>query len=105
MTLLLWDASALVKRYTAEIGTDTVDALFTHVAPIDMATTPWGYVETYSILLRRYNGGIIELATFHDAENFLSAEVGLSSDFGMLSVTDEMIFAGLAVMRKHNLNS
>jgi predicted nucleic acid-binding protein len=105
MTLLLWDASGLVKRYTAEAGGDTVDALFTHVAPTDMATTPWGYVESYSILLRRYNAGVIDLDAFNNAEALLRTEVGAGSDFGMLSVTDEMIFAGLAIMRKHNLNS
>jgi hypothetical protein len=42
MALLFWDASALVKRYTSEVGRETVNALFA-IAPMrDMATTPWG---------------------------------------------------------------
>lgn len=28
MVFLLWDASALAKRYAPEVGSDTVDALF-----------------------------------------------------------------------------
>ena len=31
MIFLLWDASALAKRYAPETGSDTVDALFAAV--------------------------------------------------------------------------
>ncbi len=48
MALLLWDASALVKRYFLELGSETVDALFPAVSLQEMATTPWGYAETYA---------------------------------------------------------
>jgi hypothetical protein len=56
-----WDASALVKRYLLESGSDTVNALFAAVPRDRMVTTPWGYAETYSVLLRRLNGGILDL--------------------------------------------
>ena len=36
MAELLWDASALVKRYAAEAGSDTVDALFQFTPPLPM---------------------------------------------------------------------
>jgi len=39
MAWLFWDASALVKRYTAEIGRDTANALFHGTPPLPMATT------------------------------------------------------------------
>jgi hypothetical protein len=33
VTHVLWDASALAKRYIAEVGSDTVNALFAAVKP------------------------------------------------------------------------
>jgi predicted nucleic acid-binding protein len=49
MGWLFWDASALVKRYTPEVGRDTVNALFHNLPAPAMATSPWGYLETYAI--------------------------------------------------------
>jgi hypothetical protein len=49
--LLLWDASALVKRYALEVGSEAVDALFTEVPIAQMVTSFIGYAETYSVLL------------------------------------------------------
>jgi hypothetical protein len=62
--LLFWDASALAKRYLVEVGSSTVDAIFTAPRPIEHATTPWGYAEAYSVLLRRHNDGRFDGRTF-----------------------------------------
>jgi hypothetical protein len=75
MALLFWDASALIKRYFIELGSDTVDAVYTHSSTHDMATTAWGYAETYSVLLWRLNGGILDLPAFTTAATALQAEV------------------------------
>ncbi|MCC6442770.1 MAG: hypothetical protein IT210_04845 [Armatimonadetes bacterium] len=53
MPILLWDASALTKRYTLEVGSETVDALFEEISMSQMVTTFWGYAETYVSLLRK----------------------------------------------------
>jgi len=37
--LVLWDASALAKRFVAETGSQTVNALFLAVPPAQMVTT------------------------------------------------------------------
>lgn len=37
--MLLWDASALVKRYALELGSPTVDVLFAAVPLAEMVTT------------------------------------------------------------------
>ena len=105
MALLFWDASALVKRYMPEIGRETVNALFENNPRLDMAATPWGYLETYSILLRRHNGGIIDLPTFTTAITALQDEVVVSPNFNLLPINDAMVFASAAIVRKHNLNS
>jgi hypothetical protein len=105
VALLFWDASALSKRYTLEMGYQTVDALFTYRASHTLAATAWGYAETYSILLRRYNGGILDLLTFTAAISLLQAEVVYSPDFGLMSIGDTTVFASIATMRAHNLNA
>jgi predicted nucleic acid-binding protein len=103
--LLFWDASALVKRYTVEVGRDTVNAVFASVPHRDMATTAWGYAETYSVLLRRLNGGTIDLPTFTAAITALQAEIVASPDFMLLPIDDSVIFASISLLRKHNLNA
>lgn len=102
---LLWDASGLVKRYYDEEGRETVNALFAAVRPSQMAATPWGYAETYSILLRRHNGGVLDRAAFTDAVTSLQAEVVAAPDFRLLSITDALVFESLSLMQAHNLNA
>ena len=103
--ILFWDASGLAKRYIAEQGSDTVDALFDGVALRDMISTPWSYAETYAILLRRRNSNQINASAFSDAVTALQAELVNNSDFVLLSITDEMVFASLSIIHKHNLNA
>ncbi len=57
MFFLLWDASALAKRYAPEIGHQTVNALFTAVPRSQMVTTVLSYSETCAALVRKRNGG------------------------------------------------
>jgi hypothetical protein len=103
--LLFWDASALGKRYVDEPGSDTVDALLDHPLAPDQATTPLGYLETYSVLLRRHNDGRFDLPSFMAAITALQAEVLDSGDFGLLSIADTTIFASPLMLRRHNLNA
>jgi hypothetical protein len=86
MPLFFWDASALVKRYTEEAAAETVDALFTHAPPLDMTSTPWGYAKTFSILLRRLNGGAIDSSSFATAVTNLQNEVVDNPDFLLLTI-------------------
>ena len=105
MALLFWDASGLAKRYTAETGRETVNAVFAHAGSHHLATTPWGYAETYSILLRKHNGGVLSQTAWAKAVSALQAEVVNNSQFGILPVSEEAIFASVLIMRRHNLNS
>jgi hypothetical protein len=105
MPQLFWDASALAKRYFAEIGSDTVDALFAAVPMEDMAATPWGFAETYSILLRRFNGGVMSVRSFTAAIAALQTEVVDNPRFTLVSIPDEAVFASTLLMRQHNLNA
>lgn len=105
VAVVFWDASALAKRYTEESGRDTVDALFANATASQMVATPWTYAETYSILLRRYNGGVLDRRTFTGAVTLLQAEVVHDPDFRLLTIADATVFASLALMRAHNINA
>jgi predicted nucleic acid-binding protein len=105
MALLFWDASALAKRYVAEVGSATVNILFTSASPHEMVSTPWSYAETYSLLLRKLNSGVIDQPLFTTAVTALQAEVVLSPSFGLLSITDAMVFASIGIITQHNINA
>src|SRR2546426_186486 len=69
------------------------------------ATTPWGFAETYSVLLRRYNEGSIDLPTFLAMTTSLRAEVVDGGNFSFVPIDDGMIFASPLMMQRHNLNA
>jgi hypothetical protein len=103
--LLFWDASALAKRYGPEPGSATVDAIFSEAHVLEFATTPWGYVEAYSVLLRRHNDGKLDQQAFAEGIRNLQAEVLDSGDFTFLPLDDATIFASPLQMQRHNLNA
>jgi hypothetical protein len=93
--LLLWDASGLAKRYSLEIGSETVDALFDAVAASDMTATFLGYVETLATLVHKHNQGSLTHATFVSAASLLQAEVLDSSEFGLLEIDNAATLGGI----------
>ena len=105
MVYLLWDASALSKRYAPEIGSDTVDALFAVVPPSRCVSTAVSYAEIYSILLRKFNRAAFNRAAFDTAKSSLRAELINDPDFVLLSIDDAAFYGGIALMEAHNLNS
>lgn len=105
MAVIFWDASGLIKRYLTEAGSATVNAVFRDSKELDHATTPWGYTETYAALLRKHNGRVLNRKEFEVALVALQAEVVHSTDFSLLSISDQAIFASVEIIHRHNLNS
>ena len=105
MLTLLWDASALVKRYVEENGTDTVETLFAGARRVRMALTIPGYAETYSVLLRRRNAGLISDRSFEEAIAALRNDSVFNPRMDLVSVDAISVFASIETMRRHNLNS
>jgi hypothetical protein len=105
LPLLLWDASALAKRYVSEIGTATIHALYGLSPPAQMAGTVLGYAETFSTLLRHYNRGTFSAGTWAAAKTLLRTEVVDDPRFILLTVDDEAIFAGTPLMEQYNVNA
>lgn len=105
MVVLLWDASALAKRYAPEVGSDTVDALFAEVPTAQMVSSSISYAEIYSILLRKFNRAAIDRTAFETAKSSLRAELINDPDFVLLSIDDTAFYSGIALMEAHNLNA
>lgn len=106
MPTLFWDASGLAKQYAPEIGRPTALALFAHRPAPRMVTTPWGYAETYSLLLRKRNGRILlSPASFAAATSALRNDMIILPQFRLPTVTDAAILAGITHIQKHSLNS
>ena len=104
MPFLIWDASALIKRYAVELGRDMVNALFDNVPRTQMLGSFWGYVETYSILVRKRNDGRLPHADFTQAVSALRLEVLESNEFGLLSIDDETALNSIPLIVAHSLN-
>ncbi len=105
MPILFWDASGLVKRYYSEAGSEAVDAIFQAVPHSNMQVTLWGYAESFAILHRKRNAGSLVSALFTLAATKLQDEVLSSGRFGLLTIEDDRVLAGLTFVVRHNLNS
>jgi predicted nucleic acid-binding protein len=103
--LVLWDASALAKRFVAEVGTQTVNAVFSCSARDLMVTSVMCFSETFAALLRKHNQGIINSTVFNAAQALLRTEVIDDADFVVLGLEFDDILDGIELVKRHNLNS
>lgn len=104
MPFVFWDASRLIKRYVSEAGAATVDAVFAQVTPAEMVMTPWGYLEIYAILRRRFHSGLLNHAALVSTQTALQNEV-LNGVFNLISISDNAIFAASSLIDRHHVNS
>ena len=105
MTFLFWDASALAKRFTNETGHETANAIFDNMPDVQHLSTLWGYVETHSILRRRYNGGALKQKDFNEAVTLLRLEFGENETFQILDMDVAAMYSSIVLIDRHNLNS
>ena len=102
---LLWDASALAKRYVGEAGSDTVNALFAVMAANPPVATFMTLAETAAILRRKLNRQEISLTDFSDARDLLRQEVLADPNFLLLTIEDDDFLGSIALTDAHSLNS
>ena len=105
MFYLLWDASALAKRFWPELGRDTVNALFSQVPRTQMVTTILSYSETYAVLARAFHRGQISQLNHTAASTALAQEVIEDVDFVVLGVEFNDILHGIELIDRYHLNS
>jgi predicted nucleic acid-binding protein len=105
MPEVLWDASALKKRYVPEPGRATVDAILGHDPPPRSITSYWGYVETAAVIRRKLNAVILTPAMFGAKRLLLRAEVLEGRDFSLVTIEDGNVLDGPRLIDHYNLNA
>ena len=106
MYYFYFDASALVKRYTQEIGSDKVNFLFNNVPLNRIMCLILGVVELFWVCVRKKNDGRITNLDFSQAWINLNYEViDNQSDFKTISVPDPLVLDSMRLIETHSLNS
>lgn len=105
MDYFYWDASALAKRYTTEVGTPIVNNLFTRFTHAQMMCLHICTGEIISILIRKKNAGILTDVVFTQAMSNFRAEVLDDANFSLVSITDSLIEASYQLIEKYSLNA
>ena len=106
MFYFYFDVSALVKRYTAEIGSEEVDYLFANVPLERMHCLFLGAIEVFWICVRKRNDGRITTDQFAQATGYLDYEViSIRSDFKTISMPDTLVLNSVSLIDTYSLNS
>ncbi len=106
MYYFYFDASALVKRYTQEIGSEKVNFLFNNAPLNRIMCLILGIVELFWVCVRKRNDGRITNLDFSQAWINLNDEViDDQSDFKTISVPDQLILDSMRLIEIHSLNS
>src|SRR5439155_2610612 len=99
------DASALIKRYTNEVGAVLVDLLFASADPTRLMCLMLGVAEVAAALARKRNGGVITAPAFAAAMTQLRAEVIDATDFAKLPADNALINNSLVLTNKYAVNA
>ncbi len=101
-----FDASALVKRYIRETGSDKINFLFDNLPLNQLKCLTIGAAEVFWVCVRKKNDGRITPYEFTHAVANLNREVTSgSSDFRTDSVPDTLVWASLNLVETYSLNS
>lgn len=106
MYYFYFDASALVKRYTEETGSDKIDYLFVNVPLNQLKCLTIGAAEVFWVCVRKKNDGRMTPYEFTHAVANLNREVtSNTSNFRTESVPDALVWASLNLVETYSLNS
>ena len=101
-----FDASALVKRYTRESGSDKMFFLFRNVPLERLLCLTIGAMEVFWICVRKRNDGRLTSRQFERAVIHLRRElINRQSDFETISVPDSLVWDSMDLIETHSLNS
>ena len=102
---VFFDASALVKRYVAEDGTELLNELFRQFPRTQMICTMFGILEIISVLARKRNDGRLPEQLFAQALIELNREILDDDDFAIASVDDDLTLSALPLIVRYNINA
>lgn len=106
MHYFYFDASALAKRYTDEVGSDEIDFFF-HNVPLEcLSCLTIGAIEVFWICVRKQNDGRLTSHQFERSVTHLRHEViNNRSGFKTISVPDSLVWNSMDLIETHSLNS
>lgn len=106
MYYFYYDASALVKRYTQELGSDKVNFLFANVTHDRLMCLTLGAIEVIWVLVRKRNDSRLTNDDFRQAGINLDYEViDNQSGFKTIPVPNSLIWRSMDLIQTHSLNS
>ena len=106
MYYFYFDASALAKRYTDEVGSDKIDFFFDNVPLERLSCLILGAIEVFWICIRKRNDNRITNHQFERATTHLRHEViNNQSGFKTISVPDSLVWDSIRLIETHSLNS
>ncbi len=105
MMWVFFDASALVKRYSAESGAALLNELFLRHPVERMTCTTLGILEIVSVFVRKRNDGRLSQRLFAQAMLEFSNEVIENEAFPITAIQDDVILASLDLIPRHNINA
>lgn len=100
-----FDASALAKRYAAEVGTPLVNHLFSQVARRDIMCLLLGALEVISIFVRKKNAGHLSAAAFSQVLTDFRDEILDAPAVGKISASDALLETAIPLVPQHSLNA
>ena len=103
MNYFYLDASAWVKRYHSESGSDSIDLLFKQaIKPKRIVTSIWSLGETFATLNRNKNRFKITENDFNKIANAFLTDCEV---IHLLPLSDDHLFKSIGYIKKYNLNS
>ena len=106
MYYFYFDASALAKRYTDEVGSDKIDLLFDNVPLERLLCLTLGAIEVFWICVRKRNDNRITSHQFERSVTHLRHEViNNRSGFKTISTPDSLVWGSIDLIETHSLNS
>lgn len=100
-----FDASALIKRYSAEVGTPIVNAIFERAYPTQVTCATLGVLEVVASLVRKHNDGRLSRSAYEQALIEVRAEIMDRAEVRLAALSDELFFRALDLITRHNLNA
>jgi predicted nucleic acid-binding protein len=99
------DASALAKRYVAEVGSPVINHLFGRVTWNRLTCLMLGALEVVSLLVRRKNSHRLPFGVFNQILADFRNEVFDAVIVQKLPATEPIITAALTLVDRHSLNA
>ncbi len=106
MYYFYFDASALVKRYTKETGSEHINFIFSNFPMNCMMCSIMCVAELYWIFVRKKNDGRINEDDFSQASINLESEILDShSEFHIIPIQDSLILRSMPMIQTYSVNS